>query len=48
MKKALVVPLTDEECQELYRILLDNDAEAALAFVREHLRGPLLQALEGG
>ncbi|MGB9722453.1 MAG: hypothetical protein ACP5OO_00520 [Chloroflexia bacterium] len=48
MKKALVVPLTEEEVQELYRILLDSDAEAALAFIREHLRAPLLQAMEGG
>jgi|YNPNPStandDraft_1061719.scaffolds.fasta_scaffold14315_7 DNA-binding GntR family transcriptional regulator len=48
MKKALVVPLTDEEVQELYRILLDGDAEGALSFIREHLRAPLLHALEGG
>lgn len=48
MKKALVVCLTDEEVQELYRILLDGDSEAALAFLREHLRAPLAQAMEGG
>ena len=48
MKKALVVPLTDEEAQELYRILLDGDSEAALVFVREHLRAPLAHAMEGG
>lgn len=48
MKKALVVCLTDEEVQELYRILLDGDSEAALAFLREHLRAPLAQAIEGG
>jgi len=48
MKKALVVPLTDEETHELYRILLDGDSAAALAFLREHLRAPLAQAMEGG
>lgn len=48
MKKALVVSLTDEEVHELYRILLDGDREAAIAFLREHLRAPLAQAMEGG
>jgi|YelNatPaOPRAMG01_1025707.scaffolds.fasta_scaffold114824_2 DNA-binding GntR family transcriptional regulator len=48
MKKALVVALTEEELQELYRILIDRDAEAALAFLQDHLRAPLLQAMEGG
>jgi len=48
MKKALVIPVTDEELQELYRVVLDGDAEGALRFIREHLRRPLLQALEGG
>ncbi|MGQ9854678.1 MAG: hypothetical protein ACUVTG_14925 [Candidatus Oleimicrobiaceae bacterium] len=48
MKKALVVPLTDEELLELYRILTDRDAEGALAFMEQHLKKSVNQALEGG
>lgn len=48
MKKVLVVTLTEEEAQELYRILLDGDSEAALVFLREHPRAPLAHAMEGG
>jgi hypothetical protein len=32
MKKLLALPLEDEEIMELCRILLDKDAEGALAF----------------
>jgi len=38
MRKALVVPLTDEELLELCRIILDRDAEGALQFVEKHLK----------
>lgn len=48
VKKALVVPLSDEELLELCRILIDRDAEGALAFVEKHLKKPVNQALEGG
>lgn len=48
MKKALVVPLEDEELLELCRILLDQDAEGALEFVERHLKKPAHEALEGG
>jgi hypothetical protein len=48
MKKALVIPLTDKELQEVYRILLDRDKDAALEFLNEHARAPLHQAMEGG
>ncbi|MGC8837833.1 MAG: hypothetical protein ACP5UM_05400 [Anaerolineae bacterium] len=48
MKKALVVPLEDEELLELYRILLDRDAEGALEFLEQHLKKPVHEALEGG
>ncbi len=33
MKTALVVPLSDEELLDLYRIILDGDEEATLRFV---------------
>jgi len=48
MKKALVVPLTDEELLDLCRILLDRDEQDALRFLDEHLKKPTNEALEGG
>ena len=50
MKKALAVPLSDEESLDLCRIILDEDEdeEGALCFVVEHLRKPVRRALEGG
>ncbi len=47
-KKGITLILDDRELQELYRIILDDDREAALAFIKERLRSPLLEALEGG
>jgi hypothetical protein len=46
--KALVVPLNEEEQQELRRILLDRDEAAALGFLHQHLRPALHKALHGG
>ncbi len=48
MKKGLTIVLTDEELLDLCRIILDRDAEGALAFLDRHLRKPAHQALEGG
>ncbi len=48
MKKAIVVPLDDEELLDLCRIIMDRDAEGALEFLSRHLRKPAQQALEGG
>ncbi len=48
MKKALVIPLTDEELQELYRILIDGDKSATLEFLHVHVCAPLLKAMKGG
>ncbi len=48
MKKGLTIVLTDEELLDLCRIILDRDAEGALAFLDQHLRKPAQQALEGG
>ncbi|MBC7264015.1 MAG: hypothetical protein H5T64_06605 [Chloroflexi bacterium] len=48
MKKALVVPLTEEELQSLCRILLDRDEKEALRFLEEHLKKPANEALAGG
>lgn len=48
MKKALVIPLTDEEFLDLYRIIIDQDAKEAMTFLDQHLRKKVLQVLEGG
>ena len=48
MKKSVVLSLTDEELQDLYRVLIDRDAEGALRFLDQHLRKKVHQALEGG
>ena len=48
MKKALVIPVTDQELQEVYRILLDRDKDAAWEFLNEHARAPLHNAMSGG
>lgn len=33
---------------ELFRILIDEDAEGALAFLRKHFKGKARDLLEGG
>ena len=38
----------DTDLIELCRILLDRDADAALAFLQQHLRGKARDLLEGG
>lgn len=48
MKKTLQVALEDQEIIELMRILLDNDAEAALVFLKTHFKGKARELLEGG
>ena len=48
MPRALVVPLSEEEQQELLRILLDKDEPAALLFLQRHLKPALHQVREGG
>lgn len=47
-KKALSVVLEDAEVIELTRILMDDDAEAALAFLKRHFKGKAKELLEGG
>jgi hypothetical protein len=46
--KPLVIPVTETDLQELYRVLLDEDEPAALAFLQKHLRGKLREVMEGG
>jgi hypothetical protein len=48
MKKALTAALEDRELIELMRILLDEDSEGALEFLRLYFKGKARQLLEGG
>ncbi len=48
MKKAVNLVLEDSDIIELMRILMDEDAEAALSFLKQHLKGKLHETLEGG
>jgi hypothetical protein len=48
MKKVINLTLENEEIIELMRILLDEDAEGALAFLKEHFKGKAKDLLEGG
>jgi len=42
------VTLEDPEIIELMRILLDEDPEGALTFLRTHFKGKARELLEGG
>jgi len=44
----LVVRLSDEEVLDLYRIIVDEEAGEALAFLKRRVKPELDEALEGG
>jgi len=48
MKKALSIVLEDQDIIELMRILMDDDAPGALAFLKAHCKGKARELLEGG
>jgi len=48
MKKGFHLILEDQQIVELIRILLDNDAEDALTFLKLHFKGKARELLEGG
>jgi hypothetical protein len=48
MKKGFNLVLGDPDLIELIRILLDEDAEGALAFLKQHFKGKAREILEGG
>jgi hypothetical protein len=48
MKKAMTLILDDEQIIELMRILIDDDAQDALGFVKNHFRSKVRALLEGG
>ena len=47
-KKAFTLVLEDRDILELMRILMDDDAEGALSFLRDHFKGKARDLLEGG
>ena len=48
MKKTLQVAIEDGDIIELMRIMMDDDAEAALVFLKTHFKGKARVLLEGG
>jgi hypothetical protein len=48
MKKGINLVLEDENIIELMRILLDDDADGALVFLKTHFKGKARELLEGG
>jgi hypothetical protein len=48
VKKVVNLPLEDEDVVELMRILIDEDAEGALLFLKQHFKGKARELLEGG
>jgi len=48
MKKGFNMVLEDQQIIELMRILIDDDAEDALKFLKVHFKGKARELLEGG
>jgi hypothetical protein len=48
MKKSISLVVEDEDLIELMRILLDEDADGALLFLKDHFKGKARELLEGG
>jgi len=48
VKKTLSIVLDQEELIELMRILIDEDAEGSLTFLKKHAKGKAGELLESG
>jgi len=48
MKKNLSLVLEENEIIGLCQILMDDDAEGALTFLKHHYKGKIRDLLEGG
>lgn len=48
MLKTISLALEDQDLIELMRILLDEDADGALAFLKTHFKGKARELLGGG
>jgi hypothetical protein len=47
MKKSIVVSLSEQELFEFERIMLDNDGESALKFLKNHLERKVRAVISG-
>jgi hypothetical protein len=48
MRKGINLVLEEQDLIELLRILLDEDDEGALVFLKTHFKGKVRELLEGG
>jgi hypothetical protein len=48
MKKGIYLVLDDDQIIELMRILIDDDTEDALKFLKANFKGKARELLEGG
>jgi hypothetical protein len=48
MKRGVNIVLEEQQIVELIRILIDDDADDALAFLKIHFKGKARELLEGG
>lgn len=48
MKKTISLVLEEQDVIELLRILLDEDTDGALVFLKTHFKGRARDLLEGG
>ena len=48
MKKGINLVLEDKQIVELMQILIDEDANEALKFLKVHFKGKARELLEGG
>lgn len=48
VRKAIPLVVGEAEWIELHRLLIDDDATAALEWIKRHLGGKTLRLLEGG
>ncbi len=48
MKKVISLVVEDDDLIELMRILIDDDADGALAYLKIHFKGTARDLLEGG
>ncbi len=48
MNKSIALVLEEQDLIELIRVLLDEDGDGALAFLKVHFKGKARELLEGG
>jgi hypothetical protein len=48
MKKGINLVLNDDDIIELIRIMMDDDQQGALVFLKTHFKGKARELLEGG